>query len=119
MFSMRTPLFVSLFLLIQPIWSQQKEASVADSISIVTETNNTLKDTIVSKEKIFLDEIKKQDSTQKSQNPTKKISKKKRFIPFVKPMDKVGINDYKIMFMDGSEKDVDTCLLYTSDAADE
>ena len=110
MFSMRIPLFVSLFLLIQPIWSQQKEASVADSISIVTETNNTSKDTIVSKEKIFLDEIKKQDSTQKSQNPTKKISKKKRFIPFVKPMDKVGINDYKIMFMDGSEKDVDTSL---------
>ena len=110
MFSMRIPLFASLFLLIQPIWSQQKEASVADSISIVTETNNTLKDTIVSKEKIFLDEIKKQDSTQKSQNPTKKLSKKKRFIPFVKPMDKVGINDYKIMFMDGSEKDVDTSL---------
>ena len=110
MFSMRTPLFVSLFLLIQAIWSQQKEASVADSISIVTETNNTSKDTIVSKEKIFLDEIKKQDSTQKSQNPTKKLSKKKRFIPFVKPMDKVGINDYKIMFMDGSEKDVDTSL---------
>ena len=110
MFSMRIPLFASLFLLIQPIWSQQKEASVADSISIVTETNNTSKDTIVSKEKIFLDEIKKQDSTQKSQNPTKKISKKKRFIPFVKPMDKVGINDYKIMFMDGSEKDVDTSL---------
>ena len=110
MFSMRIPLFASLFLLIQPIWSQQKEASVADSISIVTETNNTSKDTIVSKEKIFLDEIKKQDSTQKSQNPTKKLSKKKRFIPFVKPMDKVGINDYKIMFMDGSEKDVDTSL---------
>ena len=110
MFSMRTPLFVSLFLLTQPIWSQQKEASVPDSISIVIETNNTSNDTIVSKEKIFLDEIKKQDSTQKSQNPTKKISKKKRFIPFVKSMDMVGINDYKIMFMDGSEKDVDTSL---------
>ena len=110
MFSMRITLFVSLFLLIQTIWSQQKEASAIDSISIDKELNNILKDKSVSKENIVLDEIKKQDSTSKSQKPTKKISKKKRFIPFVKPMDKVGINDYKIMFMDGSEKDVDTSL---------
>ena len=72
MFSMRTPLFVSLFLLIQPIWSQQKEASVADSISIVTETNNTSKDTIVSKEKIVSDVINKQDSIAKGQKSIKK-----------------------------------------------
>ena len=110
MFSMRITLFVSLFLLIQTIWSQQKEATVIDSIPIDKELNNILKDKSVSKENIVLDEIKKQDSTSKSQKPTKKISKKKRFIPFVKPMDKVGINDYKIMFMDGSEKDVDTSL---------
>ena len=110
MFSMRITLFVSLFLLIQIIWSQQKEASVIDSISIDKELNNTLKDTIVSNEKIVLDEIKKQDSASKSQKSTKKISKKKKLIPFIKPMDSVGINDYKIMFMDGSEKEVDTSL---------
>ncbi len=110
MFSMRITLFVSLFLLIQIIWSQQKEASVIDSISIDKKLNNTLKDTIVSKEKIVLDEIKKQDSTSKSQKKTKKISKKKKLIPFIKPMDKVGIYDYKIMFMDGSVKEVDTSL---------
>ena len=103
MFSMRITLFVSLFLLIQTIWSQQKEATVIDSISIDKELNNILKDKSVSKEKIVLDEIKKQDSTSKSQKPTKKTLKKKRFIPFIKSMDKVGINDYKIMFMDGSE----------------
>jgi len=110
MFSMRITLFVSLFLLIQIIWSQQKEASVIDSISIDKELNNTLKDTIVSNEKIVLDEIKKQDSASKSQKSTKKISKKKKLIPFIKPMDKVGIYDYKIMFMDGSVKEVDTSL---------
>ena len=110
MFSMRITLFVSLFLLIQTIWSQQKEASVIDSISIDKELNNTLKDTIVSNEKIVLDEIKKQDSASKSQKSTKKISKKKKLIPFIKPMDKVGIYDYKIMFMDGSVKEVDTSL---------
>tara|TARA_B100001559_G_scaffold286936_1_gene263649 strand:- start:109 stop:2298 length:2190 start_codon:yes stop_codon:yes gene_type:complete len=107
---MRITLFVSLFLLIQIIWSQQKEASVIDSISIDKELNNTLKDTIVSNEKIVLDEIKKQDSASKSQKSTKKISKKKKLIPFIKPMDKVGIYDYKIMFMDGSVKEVDTSL---------
>ena len=110
MFSMRITLFVSLFLLIQIIWSQQKEASVIDSISIDKELNNTLKDTIVSNEKTVLDEIKKQDSASKSQKSTKKISKKKKLIPFIKPMDKVGIYDYKIMFMDGSVKEVDTSL---------
>ena len=110
MFSMRITLFVSFFLLIQTIWSQQKEAFVIDSISIDKELNEILKDTIVSKEKIVLDEIKKQDSTSKSQKKRKKISKKRKYIPFIKPMDSVGINDYKIMFMDGSEKDVDTSL---------
>ena len=110
MFSMRITLFVSLFLLIQIIWSQQKEASVINSISIDKELNNTLKDTIVSNEKIVLEEIKKKDSASKSQKSTKKISKKKKLIPFIKPMDKVGIYDYKIMFMDGSEKEVDTSL---------
>ena len=110
MFSMRITLFVSLFLLIQIIWSQQKEASVIDSILIDKELNNTLKDTIVSNEKTVLDEIKKQDSASKSQKSTKKISKKKKLIPFIKPMDKVGIYDYKIMFMDGSVKEVDTSL---------
>ena len=77
MFSMRITLFVSLFLLIQIIWSQQKEASVIDSISIDKELNNTLKDTIVSNEKIVLDEIKKQDSASKSQKSTKKYQKRK------------------------------------------
>ena len=110
MFSMRITLFVSLFLLIQTIWSQQKEATIIDSIPIDKELNNISKDKSESKENIVLDEIKKQDLTSKSQKPTKKASKKKKFIPFVKPMDKVGINDYKIMFMDGSEKDVDTSL---------
>ena len=110
MLSMRITLFVSLFLLIQTIWSQQKEASVIDSISIDKELNNILKDTIVSDEKTVLDEIKKQKLPSKSQKPTKKISKKKKLIPFIKPMDSVGINDYKIMFMDGSEKEVDTSL---------
>ena len=110
MFSMRITLFVSFFLLIQTIWSQQKEAFVIDSIPIDKELNNILKDTIVSKEKNVLEEIKKQDLTSKSQKKTKKISKTKKYIPFIKPMDSVGINDYKIMFMDGSEKDVDTSL---------
>ena len=44
MFSMRITLFVSLFLLIQTIWSQQKEASVIDSISIDKELNKILKE---------------------------------------------------------------------------
>ena len=38
------------------------------------------------------------------------FSKKKRFIPYFKSMNEVTVKDYKLMFLDGSEKIVDTSL---------
>ncbi len=110
MFSMRRPFFVILFLLMQTLWSQQKEISVKDSIQFFEEFNQVLNDTIIAEEKIILEENKKQVSTKENKKSLKEKSKKKRFIPFIKPMDEVSIKDYKIMYLDGSEKDVDTSL---------
>ena len=38
------------------------------------------------------------------------LSEKKRFIPYFKSMNEVSIKDYKLLFLDGSEKTVDTSL---------
>ena len=38
------------------------------------------------------------------------LSRKKRFIPYFKSIDEVSIKDYKLLFLDGSEKTVDTSL---------
>ena len=57
-----------------------------------------------------INNFKLPDSLKSELDIIKKISKKEKFIPFIKSMDKVDLNDYKIMFMDGSEKVVDTSL---------
>ena len=38
------------------------------------------------------------------------LSRKKRFIPYFKSIDEVSIKDYKLLFLDESEKTVDTSL---------
>ena len=107
MFSMRRPLFVFLFLLLKTVWSQQKEVTVIESKNFDQEFNQVDKDTLKAVKKNSLDEKVKEVSNKKFSN---KKPSKKRLIPFIKPMDEVSIKDYKIMYLDGSEKDVDTSL---------
>ena len=40
------------------------------------------------------------------------LSRKKRFIPYFKSIDEVSIKDYKLLFLDESEKTVDTSLVH-------
>ena len=46
----------------------------------------------------------------KERIPPKKTKKKKKPLPYIKPMDSVTIADYRIMYMDESETFVDTSL---------
>ena len=110
MFSIRISLFVFLFLLLKTVLSQQKEAIIIESKEFDQEFNEAHKDTLSANKKNGLDEKVKQISDNGNKKPLNKKPTKKRFIPFVKPMDEVSIKDYKIMYLDGSEKDVDTSL---------
>ena len=107
---MRIPLFVLLFLLQLLLWSQQKEPLLRDSLQTVQEFRELVKDTLNAEKELPLDDSVKQNLSEENIEPQKKEPKKKRFIPFIKAMEQVTVSDYKIMFMDGTEKRVDTSL---------
>ncbi len=90
---MRFPFLVFLLLSKQLLWSQQEVELIKDSIPIIEEYKQVLKDTLI---------IDKKSS--------EKVSKQKSFIPYIKSMNEVTIRDYKIMYLDGTEKVVDTSL---------
>lgn len=103
---MRIPLFVLLLLLKQALWSQQEELPVKDSIPPIQEVDLKIKDTLKSKDLTLLEEQKETPP----EDENKKPPKKKRYIPYIKSMDEVTVSDYKIMYLDGTEKVVDTSL---------
>ena len=107
---MRIPLFVLLFFLQTVLWSQQKEPLLRDSLQDVSELKEVQKDTLDIAKEEALNTNQKQNRTEKEVKPQKKDSLKKRFIPYIKPMEQITVTDYKIMFMDGTEKKVDTSL---------
>ena len=107
---MRIPLFVLLFFLQTVLWSQQKEPLLRDSLQNVSELKEVQKDTLSTAKEEALNTNQKQNRTEKEVKPQKKDSLKKRFIPYIKPMEQITVTDYKIMFMDGTEKKVDTSL---------
>ncbi|MDC0872890.1 hypothetical protein OAP80_05755 [Flavobacteriaceae bacterium] len=103
---MRIPLFVLLLIVKQMLWSQQEELPVMDTIPSVQEVGIKLSDTIQKKE-LLISDAQKEDILAKEE---KKPPKKQRYIPFIKSMNEVTVSDYKIMFLDGTEKVVDTSL---------
>ena len=103
---MRIPLFVLLLLLKQALWSQQEELPVKDTIPSIQEVDLKIKDTLKTKDLTLLEEQKETPS----EDENKKPPKKKRYIPYIKSMDEVTVSDYKIMYLDGTEKVVDTSL---------
>ncbi|MDA9588708.1 putative porin, partial [Flavobacteriaceae bacterium] len=103
---MRIPLFVLLLLVKQMLWSQQEELPVMDTIPSVQKVGIKLSDTIQKKE-LLISDAQKEDILAKEE---KKPPKKQRYIPFIKSMNEVTVSDYKIMFLDGTEKVVDTSL---------
>lgn len=103
---MRIPLFVLLLLLKQALWSQQEELPVKDTIPTIQELDLKIKDTLKTKDLTQLEEQKETPP----EDENKKPPKKKRYIPYIKSMDEVTVSDYKIMYLDGTEKVVDTSL---------
>ena len=100
---MRFPLFVIIFLQIQLFWSQQKETIENEPIQTDKKLDLFVRDSINNENQ------KKKLINEKKKPLIKKTKKKIRF-PLIKSMDEVTVNDYKIMYMDGSEKVVDTSL---------
>jgi len=82
--------------------AQQKNFQKGNEVETYQELNFSIKDSILLEEKSVTG--KKIDSL----GPN--FSKKKRFIPYFKSMNEVTVKDYKLMFLDGSEKTVDTSL---------
>jgi len=103
---MRIPLFVLLLLLKQALWSQQEELPVKDTIPTIQELDLKIKDTLKSKDLTLLEEQKETPP----EDENKKPPKKKGYIPYIRSMDEVTVSDYKIMYLDGTEKVVDTSL---------
>ena len=85
---MRTNFIILLFFA-HLVWCQQEIIAVKDS------------DEVEESEKIKKDSLNILE---------KKIKKRKSSAIFIKPMSDVTINDYKIMYLDGTEESVDTSL---------
>ena len=85
---MRTNFIILLFFT-HLVWCQQEIIAVKDS------------DEVEESEKIKKDSLNILE---------KKIKKRKSSAIFIKPMSDVTINDYKIMYLDGTEESVDTSL---------
>ena len=81
--------FVILLFFTHLVWCQQEIIAVKDS------------DEVEESEKIKKDSLNILE---------KKIKKRKSSAIFIKPMSDVTINDYKIMYLDGTEESVDTSL---------
>ena len=81
--------FVILLFFTHLVWSQQEIIAIKDS------------DEVEESEKIKKDSLNILE---------KKIKKRKSSAIFRKPMSDVTINDYKIMYLDGTEESVDTSL---------
>ena len=78
---MRSSIFLLFFILFQSIWGQNSLKIVNDSLPEIQLLIENEKDSI-----------------------------SKRFIPYIKPMDEVTVEDYKILHFDNTETTVDTTL---------
>ena len=91
--------FISSYLLI----AQQKNSQTKDKLETYRPLNFSNKDSIP---------LQKQNVTEQKDDSLNLdfSNNKKRFIPYFKSMEEVTVEDYKLMFLDGSEKIVDTSL---------
>jgi len=106
---MRIPLFVLLFFLKQTLWCQQ-EVFPSEAIAAEQELHSAKKDTVKIEVTKSEDEKQKQLILEESKKPSPKTPKKKRYIPYIKSMNEVTVKDYKMKFIDGTEKAIDTSL---------
>ena len=105
-------LLLLLLVLSVPVFGQEIPSQSTDSLLLLSESNEKVKDTILRINKESFE--KKKDSLANNKQSKKEVLadslKKKRYIPYIKPMEKVTIKDYKMFFTDDTEKSVDTTL---------
>ena len=107
---MRIGLLLSFFLITVLVYSQDLAVEVQDSLPAVTSLGTAVQDSPITP---VPPAEKKMDSlilSDKQEQKGKAKPKKKRYIPFIKSMDEVTISDYKILYLDETEKSVDTSL---------
>lgn len=110
---MRIGLTLSFFILSFLLFSQDVTVEIQDSLPQTTPVKTSLKDSLLSSK---ADTVQKKDSLrEKVKMPEKKIAKptdekKKRYRPYLKSMEEVTVSDYKMLYLDETEKSVDTSL---------
>ena len=98
---MRSSIFLLFFIFSQTTWSQEAPSMVKDSLPAIDQQLEIEKDSISPAiEKInkkVIDSLTIQDKRKKSKP---KDSTAKRYIPYIKPMDLVTVEDYQILHFD-------------------
>ena len=110
---MRIGLSVSFFLISVLVYSQDLVVEAQDSLPAATSLGTTVKDSLFTSappaEK-KIDSLVLSDKQKQKGKANPKKPKKKRYIPYIKSMDEVTVSDYKILYLDETEKSVDTSL---------
>jgi hypothetical protein len=99
-----------IFLFSLPLFSQQtnvvEKDTVPNSTVLISKSKDSLAVKDLTQNKSVTDTLQKNTKTkQKAEG-----EEKPRYIPYIKPMDRVTVDDYKMFFMDGTQKSVDTTL---------
>ncbi|MDG1653357.1 MAG: hypothetical protein P8H87_07815 [Flavobacteriaceae bacterium] len=109
---MRIGLTLSFFALSFSLFSQDLAEELQDSLSKSFDLETTAKDSLLIKDSIpsqKIDSLKLSDQDLKKKKPPK-AKKKKRYRPYIKSMDQITVSDYKILYLDETERSVDTSL---------
>ena len=91
----------------------QVDEPILDSLSKSNPVFKQLKDSLVgvsSELESSKDSITQELQKQAQKSKKIKKPKKQKIIPYIKPMEEVTVSDYKILYLDGTEKSVDTSL---------
>lgn len=110
---MRIGLTLSFFLIHVLVYSQElpvePQHSLPPSAALDTVVKDSLSVNLPTEEKT-IDSLALSDKLKQKEKAAPKKPKKKRYIPYIKSMDEITVSDYKILYLDETEKSVDTSL---------
>ena len=95
------------------LFSQGLAVEIQDSLSQTDILKTSVKDSLFvsnPETKQQTDSLKLKDKVLEKKKAKPQKEKKKRYRPYIKSMDEITVSDYKILYLDESEKSVDTSL---------
>ena len=110
---MRIGLTLSFFAISFLLFSQDLAVEIQDSLTKTTPLEITVKDSLLVSDlnaEQKTDSLNFRDKTLSKMKPKPIKVKKKRYRPFKKSIEEVTVTDYKIFYLDETEKSVDTSL---------